>query len=98
MRGTRQPIAPWEQAARLLDYGFALPAGTKVGTLVEPDPSLRGTEGDTAAATSATKNNAGAVLPDVDATPVRIGVGVIGAAIVFSLIMGARALNRRPAR
>ena len=40
MHGTRQPIAPWEQAAHLLDYGFATPPGTKVGTLVEPDPSL----------------------------------------------------------
>ena len=29
--GTRQPIAPWEQAARLLDYGYATAPGTKVG-------------------------------------------------------------------
>jgi serine-type D-Ala-D-Ala carboxypeptidase (penicillin-binding protein 5/6) len=27
---------------------------------------------------------------------VRVGVGVVGSVIVFSLIMGARALNRRP--
>ncbi|SUB58002.1 D-alanyl-D-alanine carboxypeptidase Dacb2 [Mycolicibacterium smegmatis] len=40
LKGTRVPIAPWEQAARLLDYGFATPPGTKVGTLVDPDPSL----------------------------------------------------------
>src|SRR4029078_7120898 len=40
MHGTRQPIAPWEQAAHLLDYGFATAPGTKVGTLIEPDPSL----------------------------------------------------------
>jgi serine-type D-Ala-D-Ala carboxypeptidase (penicillin-binding protein 5/6) len=97
MRGTRQPIAPWEQASRLLDYGFALPQGTKVGTLVEPDPSLNPATEDPASAT-VNKTNANAVLPDVDAMPVRIGVGVIGAVIVFSLIMGARALNRRPAR
>ncbi|WP_349269669.1 D-alanyl-D-alanine carboxypeptidase family protein [Mycolicibacterium parafortuitum] len=97
LRGTRQPIAPWEQAARLLDYGFATAPGTKIGSLVEPDPSLGGTVEDPAAATL-TKNNASAVLPDVDAMPVRVGVGVIGAVIVFSLIMGARALNRRPAR
>lgn len=31
------PIRPWEQATRLLDHGFALPAGTTVGRLVEPD-------------------------------------------------------------
>ncbi len=40
MRGTRQPIAPWEQAAHLLDYGFATPPGTKIGNLIDPDPSL----------------------------------------------------------
>ncbi|TRW79826.1 D-alanyl-D-alanine carboxypeptidase [Mycolicibacterium sp. 018/SC-01/001] len=96
MRGTRQPIAPWEQAAHLLDYGFATAPGTKVGTLVEPDPSLTTPDPDTAAAAAATTNKASAALPDVDAMPVRVGVGVVGAVIVFSLIMGARALNRRP--
>ena len=40
LHGTRLPIAPWEQAAQLLDYGFATAPGTKVGTLIEPDPSL----------------------------------------------------------
>ncbi|WP_304654303.1 D-alanyl-D-alanine carboxypeptidase family protein [Mycobacterium sp. PSTR-4-N] len=95
MRGTRQPIAPWEQAAHLLDYGYATAPGTKVGTLVEPDPSLRTPEADPAAAAAAT-TKASAALPEVDAMPVRVGVGVVGAVIVFSLIMGARALNRRP--
>src|SRR5689334_19670461 len=93
MRGTRQPIAPWEQAARLLDYGFATAPGTKVGTLVEPDPSLQTPDTDPAAA-AATTSKASAALPEVDAMPVRVGVGVVGAVIVFSLIMGARALNR----
>ena len=40
MHGTRLPIAPWQQAAHLLDYGFATAPGTQVGTLIEPDPSL----------------------------------------------------------
>ncbi len=96
LRGTRQPIAPWEQAARLLDYGFATAPGTKVGTLIEPDPSLVAPKPDPA--TAGTTTTANAVLPDVNALPVRVGVGVIGAIIVFSLIMGARAMNRRPAR
>ena len=94
LRGTRQPIAPWEQAARLLDYGYATAPGTKVGTLIEPDPSLVATRADPAAAV--TKTNANAALPDVNALPVRVGVGVVGAIIVFTLIMGARAMNRRP--
>ncbi|VEG52157.1 Serine-type D-Ala-D-Ala carboxypeptidase [Mycolicibacterium aurum] len=97
MRGTRQPIAPWEQAARLLDYGFATAPGTKVGSLVDPDPSLVDPTPDAAAA-GTTTTNANAMLPDVDATPVRIGVGVIGTIVVFFLILGARAMNRRPAR
>ncbi|MGB0876670.1 MAG: D-alanyl-D-alanine carboxypeptidase family protein [Mycobacterium sp.] len=94
LRGTRQPIAPWEQAARLLDYGYATAPGTKVGTLIEPDPSLVANRADPAAAV--TKTNANAALPDVNALPVRVGVGVVGAIIVFTLIMGARAMNRRP--
>jgi len=93
MRGTRQPIAPWEQAAHLLDYGFGLPKGTKVGSLIEPDPSLdpkpENADTDTAA-------QAAAVLPAADAMPVRVGVGVVGAIVVFALIMAARSVNRRP--
>nr|WP_029116667.1 D-alanyl-D-alanine carboxypeptidase family protein [Mycobacterium sp. URHB0044] len=95
LRGTRQPIAPWEQAAHLLDYGFATAPGTKVGTLVEPDPALRPNQTDPAANPAAAQAVA-ASLPPADATPVRVGVGVVGAVVVFGLIMGARSLNRRP--
>jgi len=35
-------------------------------------------------------------LPTADAVPVRVGVGVVGAIVVFGLIMAARSLNRRP--
>lgn len=92
LRGTRQPIAPWEQAARLLDYGFATAPGTQVGSLIEPDSSLD-PEADLADLAAA---QAAAVLPPGDALPVRIGVAVIGAIVVFGLIMAARSLNRRP--
>jgi serine-type D-Ala-D-Ala carboxypeptidase (penicillin-binding protein 5/6) len=91
LRGTRQPIAPWEQAAHLLDYGYATAPGTKVGTLIEPDPSLVARQPDIAVASAGP-----AALADVDAMPVRVGVGVVGSVIVFCLIMGARSLNRRP--
>ena len=93
LRGTRQPIAPWQQAAHLLDYGFATAPGTKVGTLIEPDPSLVATP-KAAADDSALK--AAAALPAADALPVRVGVAFVGTIIVFCLIMGARSLNRRP--
>jgi serine-type D-Ala-D-Ala carboxypeptidase (penicillin-binding protein 5/6) len=92
LHGTRQPIAPWQQAAHLLDYGFATAPGTKVGTLIEPDPSL------VAAPEKAPDNGAlkaAAALPPADALPVRVGVAFVGAVIVFCLIIGARSLNRR---
>ena len=94
MRGTRQPIAPWEQAAHLLDYGFATAPGTKVGTLIEPDPSLLAPKPEAANNTAASA--ASGPLPDIDAMPVRVGVGIVGSIIVFALILGARSLNRRP--
>lgn len=93
LHGTRLPIAPWEQAAHLLDYGFATAPGTKVGTLVEPDPSLVVAPKD---ASDATSVKAATALPAADAMPVRVGVAFVGAVIVFSLIMAARSVNRRP--
>ena len=91
MKGTRLPIAPWEQAAHLLDYGFATPPGTKVGTLVAPDPSLTAPKPEAPAPAQAAS-----VLPDADTMPVRVGVAIIGAIVVFALMLGARSLNRRP--
>ncbi|WP_156689500.1 D-alanyl-D-alanine carboxypeptidase family protein [Mycobacterium sp. Marseille-P9652] len=93
LHGTRVPIAPWEQAAHLLDYGFATPQGTQVGALVEPDPSLlpKRDTGDHPNAAQAAD-----LVPSADALPVRVGVAVVGTVIVFSLIMVARSMNRRP--
>jgi serine-type D-Ala-D-Ala carboxypeptidase (penicillin-binding protein 5/6) len=95
MHGTREPIAPWEQAAHLLDYGFATPPGTKVGTLIEPDPSLLAQPKPEAAPNNAASAASGP-LPDINAMPVRVGVGIVGGVIVIGLILGARSLNRRP--
>jgi D-alanyl-D-alanine carboxypeptidase (penicillin-binding protein 5/6) len=95
LRGTRQPIPPWQQAAHLLDYGFATPPGTKIGTLIDPDPSLMAPKPDPDSAVAA---KASAVLPEADAVPVRVGVGVVGTLVVFGLIMMARSINRRPVR
>ena len=98
LHGTRQPIAPWQQAAHLLDYGFATAPGTRVGTLIEPDPSLVAAKstanGD--AVPGAAAANAAAIVPPADARPIRVGVAVIGTVIVFGLIMVARSMNRRP--
>ncbi|OBI17261.1 D-alanyl-D-alanine carboxypeptidase [Mycobacterium sp. E2327] len=94
LHGTRQPIAPWEQAAHLLDYGFSTPQGTQVGTLIEPDPSLMPARHDGAADRPGAQ--AAPLMPAADALPVRVGVAAIGTVIVFSLIMVARSMNRRP--
>lgn len=94
LKGTRVPIAPWEQAARLLDYGFSTPPGTKVGTLIEADPSLAVTKTEEAPDPTAV---AATALPPADTLPVRIGVGLVGAIIVFSLMMVARSMNRQRA-
>jgi D-alanyl-D-alanine carboxypeptidase (penicillin-binding protein 5/6) len=39
MRGEQRPVSMSEQAARLLNYGFALPPGRSVGRLVDEDAS-----------------------------------------------------------
>ena len=97
LHGTRLPIPPWQQAAHLLDYGFATAPGTRVGTLIEPDPSLLAPSGKSAAGdTGGPAANAAALIPSVDALPIRVGVAVIGTVVVFGLIMVARSMNRRP--
>jgi serine-type D-Ala-D-Ala carboxypeptidase (penicillin-binding protein 5/6) len=96
LHGTRQPIAPWQQAAHLLDYGFATAPGTRVGTLIEPDPSLVATPSTDHRDVIPGTANAAAIMPHADALPVRVGVAVIGTVIVFGLIMAARTMNRRP--
>ena len=92
LRGTRQPIPPWEQAAHLLDYGYATRLGTKVGTLVAPDPSLLPPKPASAPSDASATAGAG---PSSDAMPVRVGVGIVGAVLVFCLILVARSVNRR---
>lgn len=95
MHGTRQPIAPWEQAAHLLDYGFGTAQGTQVGTLIAPDPSLAPKQ-DSATDRQGNGAQAAPMIRSAEALPVRVGVGVIGAIVVFGLIMAARSMNRRP--
>ncbi|WP_163753637.1 D-alanyl-D-alanine carboxypeptidase family protein [Mycobacterium botniense] len=95
LHGTREPIPPWQQAAHLLDYGFATAPGTQIGTLVEPDPAL--SPAKAAADDTGTLARGGPLAHPADAVPIRVGVTVIGTVIVAALIMLARSLNRRPA-
>jgi serine-type D-Ala-D-Ala carboxypeptidase (penicillin-binding protein 5/6) len=95
LHGTRQPIAPWEQAEHLLDYGFGTARGTQIGTLIEPDPALVA-KPDSAADRRTNGAEAAGFMPSGDTLPVRVGVAVVGTMIVFALIMVARSMNRRP--
>ena len=95
LQGTRQPIAPWEQAAHLLDYGFATAPGTKVGTLIEPDPSLLAPEaGDRRQHPAAQRR----IRCCRTSTPCRCGSvwAIVGAVIVFGLILGAAVAEPAP--
>jgi serine-type D-Ala-D-Ala carboxypeptidase (penicillin-binding protein 5/6) len=70
--------------------------GTQVATLIEPDPSLLTTKRDSAADRQGNGAQAAGLIPSADALPVRVGVAVTGTIVVFSLIMVARSMNRRP--
>jgi serine-type D-Ala-D-Ala carboxypeptidase (penicillin-binding protein 5/6) len=50
------------------------------------------------AANNTAASAASGPLPDIDTMPVRVGVGIVGAIVVFGLIMAARSLNRRTAQ
>lgn len=103
MKADVLPIRPWEQAARLLDYGFTLEPEQTIGALVEP-----GTNSTVAAtATSPAPTVAQPPVPATEASTrgvdrqaqgdavVRIAIGVIGAIVVLGLLLGAYRLSRR---
>lgn len=102
--GEARPIRPWEQAARLLDFGFALDRSASVGTLVEPDvtaaqdfPALAAPP-DTATGPAGTDSTgpvtASASDPLDHALPTRIGIGIVGFVVVLGLLLWARALGK----
>lgn len=102
MKGDVLPIRPWEQAARLLDYGFSRPPNASVGTLVQANSVGEVTNTRTAAPTRAAPPGAspesqarGNALESSGDTAVRVGIGVIGGLVVLGLVLWARQLNRR---
>ncbi|MGX1775010.1 D-alanyl-D-alanine carboxypeptidase family protein [Nocardia brasiliensis] len=90
-----RPLRPTDQAARLLDYGFALPRGASIGKLpsATPDPSKTGA----ALASPPPRDTA----PQADSAPGNSRgpdrtVWIVGGTIlVLALLLGARRLNRR---
>ncbi|RVW05179.1 D-alanyl-D-alanine carboxypeptidase family protein [Rhodococcus xishaensis] len=92
------PVSPWEQAARLLDYGFGLDPTVSLGTLVQPatesvtpvvevaKPPAHGPGGMDLAS--------GSDLPNKDAA-LRVAIGLLGFGVLIGLFGWARTLRRR---
>ncbi|MEU2032216.1 D-alanyl-D-alanine carboxypeptidase family protein [Nocardia amamiensis] len=98
-----RPLRPWEQAARLLDYGFALPSGASIGNLpgaVVPQrdavvPQREQNEVALAAPPASGTDPSAMPLAEehrVDTRTVLVAGGVI---VILVLLTGARRANRR---
>jgi len=102
MLGEQAPIPMVEQATRLLDWGFALPAGTPpVGELVEPrppgvpPPTPRSTQpqSSTSGGASQAVAAAGGAAGQTSTAPsplLLVGLGLSSALVVMVLVRGRR--------
>ncbi|WP_084514189.1 D-alanyl-D-alanine carboxypeptidase family protein [Nocardia acidivorans] len=87
------PFRPWEQAAKLLDYAFALPSGSSVGTLPEVsaksvDSTVVVASPPVVASTEASDDSGS------DHRGLRNTLIVGGIMLVLVLLAGARRMNR----
>ncbi|MBF6523199.1 D-alanyl-D-alanine carboxypeptidase family protein [Nocardia farcinica] len=90
------PIRPWEQAARLLDYGFALPAGASVGSLPGAATDATDTEPNVvlAAPPPGDDETATAAQPERRHAGARTLLIVGGLVAIAVLLLGARRVSR----
>ncbi|MEV6071657.1 serine hydrolase [Nocardia sp. NPDC052001] len=87
------PFRPWEQAAKLLDYAFALPSGASVGQL--PNASAKSTDSTVVVASPpviASTEPADDTASDHRGLRNTLIVG--GVILVLVLLAGARRMNR----
>lgn len=94
MKADVLPFRPWEQAAKLLDYAFALPSGASVGDL--PDNS--GKTPSSSVALASPPARAGDAQTDdtgADHESLRLALIVGGVIVVLGLLLGARRMSRR---
>ncbi|MEN3270685.1 MAG: hypothetical protein V7646_7579 [Pseudonocardia sp.] len=90
MRGEQRPVPMWEQAAALLDWGFAQAVGAPpVGMLVDRLPVVAPAPSE-AAAVRAPASSVAAPLP---AVPIGVAVAAIG--VTMALAMTLRRRSRR---
>jgi len=94
MDSENKPLRPADQAARLLDWGFAVPAGTEgVGTLVTPDQlaaSASATRSSTRVASRTPASGAAPAHPATDFPVVPVALGGTALLIVAATVTGRR--------
>ena len=102
MRGEQRPVPMWEQAARLLTYGFALTPGHPVGRLVDETAPLEtaGPAPGPAEATSGLPGHPPADSQDRTGRPDRIGGLIpvalwIGVAVIVLAVLGGLVARQR---
>ncbi|MFE3188547.1 D-alanyl-D-alanine carboxypeptidase family protein [Nocardia sp. NPDC059240] len=94
-----RPFRPWEQAAKLLDYSFALPSGANVGSM--PDENSKTPNSSVALASPPATDDAvpGGDLRGDQATgnnhTLRMVLIVGGVILVVVLLLAARRMSRR---
>ncbi|RVW11461.1 D-alanyl-D-alanine carboxypeptidase [Prescottella agglutinans] len=92
------PIRPWEQVARLLDYGWAIDPAVSVGVLVDPEPSSDEPAVEVAGPDTHGPGGmdlaSGSDLPNKDIAG-RVAIAIVGSGVVVGLLGWARALIRR---
>lgn len=92
-----RPFRPWEQAAKLLDYAFALPSGASIGSM--PDDSGKTPNSSVALASPPVSDEipGGDLRGDqrTDNGPLREILIVGGVILVVVLLLAARRLSRR---
>jgi serine-type D-Ala-D-Ala carboxypeptidase (penicillin-binding protein 5/6) len=93
MRGEQRPVSMSEQAARLLDYGFALPPGSSVGRLVDQAeaPQTAGAA-PVAGVPAASQGWTGSSSDAARLTPVVLWLGV---ALTVLVVLGALVTRQR---
>jgi len=92
------PIRPWEQVARLLDYGWAIDPAVSVGVLVDPEPASDEPAVEVAGPDTHGPGGmdlaSGSDLPNKDIAG-RVAIAIVGSGVVVGLLGWARALIRR---
>ncbi|HEX8518565.1 MAG TPA: D-alanyl-D-alanine carboxypeptidase [Pseudonocardia sp.] len=106
VRTENRPVVSWQQATALLDYGFALPAGTApVGTLVDeapaaPPPTAAGPSGAAGPADAAGPANAtaaaGPAAGSAAGPPAALLGGAATLAVAVAVLLGLAWRRRAP--